>query len=85
MIGRLLQGGNNPDNPLLAGFSPIRCTFTYAAHISMLGPGGNSGGCTDENTSCERWATLGECTKNPEYMVGSAEVLGACRRSCKVC
>ncbi|XP_037495766.1 probable prolyl 4-hydroxylase 4 isoform X2 [Jatropha curcas] len=43
------------------------------------------GNCTDLNESCERWAALGECTKNPEYMVGSAELPGYCRRSCKVC
>ncbi|KAK9287883.1 hypothetical protein L1049_016325 [Liquidambar formosana] len=48
----------------------------------ILGTGGN---CTDENESCERWAALGECTKNPSYMVGSPDLPGACRRSCKVC
>ncbi|ERN07494.1 hypothetical protein AMTRI_Chr12g275520 [Amborella trichopoda] len=41
--------------------------------------------CKDENERCEKWAALGECKNNPEYMVGSAEVPGACRRSCKVC
>lgn len=46
---------------------------------------GNSDGCTDENSSCERWAALGECTKNPEYMVGTPELPGACKRSCNVC
>lgn len=47
-----------------------------------LAAGGN---CTDQNDSCGRWAALGECTKNPEYMIGSAELPGYCRRSCKVC
>ncbi|KAJ4834106.1 putative prolyl 4-hydroxylase 4, partial [Turnera subulata] len=41
------------------------------------------GSCKDQNESCERWAALGECTKNPEYMVGTAELPGYCRRSCK--
>jgi len=44
-----------------------------------------SGNCTDMNESCERWAVLGECTKNPEYMVGTTELPGYCRRSCKAC
>ncbi|KAK9992419.1 hypothetical protein SO802_027404 [Lithocarpus litseifolius] len=44
-----------------------------------------SGNCTDLNDSCDRWAALGECTKNPEYMIGSPELPGYCRRSCKVC
>ncbi|CAN1144430.1 Probable prolyl 4-hydroxylase 4 [Linum perenne] len=43
------------------------------------------GNCTDNNDSCERWAALGECGKNPEYMVGSAALPGYCRRSCKAC
>lgn len=43
------------------------------------------GSCTDQNASCERWAALGECTKNPEYMVGTPELPGFCRRSCHVC
>ncbi|KAF3962557.1 hypothetical protein CMV_012946 [Castanea mollissima] len=43
-----------------------------------------SGNCTDLNDSCDRWAALGECTKNPEYMVGSPELPGYCRRSCKI-
>lgn len=41
--------------------------------------------CADENASCERWAELGECTNNLEYMVGSPELPGYCRKSCKVC
>ncbi|KAM0864260.1 hypothetical protein ACQ4PT_044055 [Festuca glaucescens] len=45
-------------------------------------PGGN---CTDSNDSCGRWAVLGECTKNPAYMVGTAALPGHCRRSCNVC
>lgn len=50
----------------------------------ILGETGG-GNCADENESCERWAALGECTKNPVYMVGSPDLPGACRRSCKVC
>ncbi|KAF8093285.1 hypothetical protein N665_0385s0032 [Sinapis alba] len=45
----------------------------------------HDGNCTDVNESCERWAVLGECAKNPEYMVGTAELPGNCRRSCKAC
>ncbi|XP_051128048.1 probable prolyl 4-hydroxylase 4 [Andrographis paniculata] len=48
----------------------------------ILGPGGN---CTDADENCERWASLGECTRNPEYMVGSSDLLGYCRKSCKAC
>ncbi|KAL6581837.1 putative prolyl 4-hydroxylase 4 [Orobanche minor] len=48
----------------------------------IVGPGGN---CTDSHDNCERWSSLGECTKNPEYMIGSSDLPGYCRKSCKVC
>lgn len=48
----------------------------------IVGAGGN---CIDQNDNCERWAALGECKNNAEYMVGTAELPGACRRSCKLC
>eukprot|EP00252_Welwitschia_mirabilis_P015408 TRINITY_DN3387_c0_g1_i2.p1 TRINITY_DN3387_c0_g1~~TRINITY_DN3387_c0_g1_i2.p1 ORF type:complete len:318 (+),score=42.21 TRINITY_DN3387_c0_g1_i2:155-1108(+) len=41
--------------------------------------------CVDEDSRCVQWAAYGECTKNAEYMVGSAELPGACRKSCNVC
>ncbi|KAJ0979688.1 hypothetical protein J5N97_015162 [Dioscorea zingiberensis] len=37
---------------------------------------GAEGNCKDQNDSCERWAALGECTKNPEYMIGTADLPG---------
>ncbi|KAL1543173.1 putative prolyl 4-hydroxylase 4 [Salvia divinorum] len=43
------------------------------------------GNCSDSNENCERWASLGECNKNPEYMIGSSDLPGYCRKSCKVC
>ncbi|XP_068658554.1 prolyl 4-hydroxylase 2-like [Aristolochia californica] len=52
---------------------------SFDKHVDVTGT------CKDGNAACERWAALGECSRNPEYMVGSAEVPGFCRRSCKVC
>ncbi|ESW19831.1 hypothetical protein PHAVU_006G159200 [Phaseolus vulgaris] len=43
------------------------------------------GECSDQNENCEKWANLGECTSNPEYMVGSPGLPGYCMRSCKAC
>ncbi|XP_076927866.1 putative prolyl 4-hydroxylase 4 [Bidens hawaiensis] len=45
----------------------------------------HAGNCRDMNENCERWAALGECTNNKEYMVGTNEYQGYCRRSCKLC
>eukprot|EP00252_Welwitschia_mirabilis_P000879 TRINITY_DN10866_c0_g1_i1.p1 TRINITY_DN10866_c0_g1~~TRINITY_DN10866_c0_g1_i1.p1 ORF type:complete len:311 (+),score=61.14 TRINITY_DN10866_c0_g1_i1:242-1174(+) len=41
--------------------------------------------CTDENSNCAHWASIGECKKNPLYMVGSPGSPGMCRKSCDVC
>lgn len=43
------------------------------------------GECSDQNENCEKWANLGECTSNPEYMVGSPALPGYCMKSCKAC
>jgi len=37
-----------------------------------------SDGCTDANNLCPGWAALGECQKNPLYMVGSKSSPGFC-------
>nr|CAD7263089.1 unnamed protein product [Timema shepardi] len=35
--------------------------------------------CEDHNQHCERWATIGECAKNPDYMnIYCARACGAC-------
>ncbi|KAL5725345.1 procollagen-proline 4-dioxygenase [Ranunculus cassubicifolius] len=41
--------------------------------------------CIDENVNCPEWAEMGECEKNPAYMVGLDQSYGHCRLSCKVC
>ncbi|ONM06481.1 putative prolyl 4-hydroxylase 12 [Zea mays] len=46
---------------------------------------GSSDGCEDDNILCPQWAAVGECAKNPNYMVGTKEAPGFCRKSCKVC
>lgn len=41
--------------------------------------------CSDENERCPRWAAVGECYRNPTYMVGTKDSLGFCRKSCGLC
>ncbi|XP_045812330.1 probable prolyl 4-hydroxylase 6 [Trifolium pratense] len=45
----------------------------------------DDGECVDENENCGRWAKVGECEKNPLYMVGNDGVKGKCMKSCNVC
>ncbi|KAL3132857.1 hypothetical protein ABBQ38_006782 [Trebouxia sp. C0009 RCD-2024] len=37
------------------------------------------GDCIDGDTKCGEWAALGECTKNPAYMMST------CKKACKAC
>ncbi|KAK2983527.1 hypothetical protein RJ640_023061, partial [Escallonia rubra] len=41
--------------------------------------------CTDEEESCPQWAAIGECQKNPIFMIGSPDYYGTCRKSCNAC
>ncbi|GAV79306.1 ShK domain-containing protein [Cephalotus follicularis] len=41
--------------------------------------------CADEDESCPQWAALGECQRNPVFMIGSPDYYGACRKSCNAC
>lgn len=43
------------------------------------------GECVDEDDHCPKWAAIGECEKNPIYMVGNDNSDGFCRKSCGVC
>lgn len=45
----------------------------------------DNGDCVDENENCSRWAKVGECEKNPIYMVGKEGLKGKCMKSCNVC
>ncbi|KAG7026278.1 putative prolyl 4-hydroxylase 4 [Cucurbita argyrosperma subsp. argyrosperma] len=79
-----------PDTRSLHGGCPVlegeKWSATKWIHVDSFSKNlADVGNCTDLNESCERWAALGECTKNPEYMVGSPELPGYCRRSCRTC
>ncbi|KAG0482400.1 hypothetical protein HPP92_010484 [Vanilla planifolia] len=79
-----------PDRSSLHGGCPViegeKWSATKWIHVASFDKMVTShGNCTDNNPSCDRWAALGECTKNPEYMVGTSELPGYCRRSCNVC
>ncbi|GAB4851203.1 Probable prolyl 4-hydroxylase 4 [Ancistrocladus abbreviatus] len=84
-----LHPNATPDTDSLHGGCPViegeKWSATKWIHVDNFDKMVTDSGCTDLNESCERWAALGECTKNPEYMVGTTELPGYCRRSCKVC
>lgn len=79
-----------PDIMSLHGSCPViegeKWSATKWIHVGSFGwTRPKPTGCTDENERCAEWAAAGECTKNPAYMIGSDQYVGACRKSCKVC
>lgn len=78
-----------PDTKSLHAGCPVeegeKWSATKWIHVDSFDRVLGAGNCTDVEEHCERWASLGECTKNPEYMVGSSDLPGYCRKSCKAC
>ncbi|KAK4365922.1 hypothetical protein RND71_013802 [Anisodus tanguticus] len=85
-----LHPNATPDPNSLHGGCPViqgeKWSATKWIHVDSYDKiVGAEGNCTDSDENCERWAALGECTKNPEYMLGTAGLPGYCRKSCKAC
>ncbi|KAL2523397.1 putative prolyl 4-hydroxylase 7 [Forsythia ovata] len=59
----------------------------YTVHVSLfdIPSKSSSRDCNDKDPHCPAWGLHGECERNPQYMVGSEDDLGYCRKSCKVC
>ncbi|XP_076945401.1 putative prolyl 4-hydroxylase 12 [Bidens hawaiensis] len=90
----------HPNASLDPSSSHARCPVTegdmwWATKIFVVKPvaprnketGGDDddGLCTDEDDSCPQWAAVGECERNPIFMVGTSDYYGTCRKSCNAC
>jgi len=51
----------------------------------MRGKQTDPGACEDISQRCKDWSASGECEKNKGFMMGDAQNVGACRKSCKQC
>nr|XP_011470346.1 PREDICTED: probable prolyl 4-hydroxylase 12 isoform X1 [Fragaria vesca subsp. vesca] len=73
--------------PVLEGEMWCATKLFHAKAIPREHSLSNSGNreCTDEDDSCPRWADIGECQRNPVFMIGSDDYYGTCRKSCNVC
>ncbi|KAL9277887.1 hypothetical protein ACSQ67_024899 [Phaseolus vulgaris] len=85
-----LHTNATPDTSSLHAGCPViegeKWSATKWIHVDSFDKTVGAGGdCSDRHVSCERWASLGECSNNPEYMIGSSDLLGYCRKSCKAC
>ena len=78
------------DEHSLHGGCPVeegeKWSATKWIHVqSFDDPSLYDGSCEDKNKSCEEWAAMGECKKNPQYMVGDAAFAGNCMKACNAC
>lgn len=69
--------------PVVKGELLVATKLIYAKKQSTRND--ESEECSDEDVNCVRWAALGECKKNPVFMIGSPDYFGTCRKSCKAC
>ncbi|KAJ1428822.1 ShKT domain [Sesbania bispinosa] len=89
-LDKYLHPNAIPDTSSLHAGCPViegeKWSATKWIHVDSFDKTVGAGGdCTDQHENCERWAALGECTNNPEYMIGSPGLPGYCRKSCKTC
>ncbi|XP_061352849.1 probable prolyl 4-hydroxylase 12 [Gastrolobium bilobum] len=73
--------------PVLKGDMWSAIKFFYARSISegKVSTITDSSECTDEDDNCPAWAAMGECQRNPVYMIGSPDYYGTCRKTCHAC
>lgn len=73
--------------PVLEGemWSAVKFFQVKAANAEEVLIGSDGNECTDEDDNCPHWAAVGECRRNPVYMVGSPDYYGTCRKSCHAC
>ncbi|OMP11953.1 Metridin-like ShK toxin [Corchorus olitorius] len=73
--------------PVLEGEMWCATKFFYLRAVNREKVPFDSGGneCVDEDTNCPQWAAVGECQRNPVFMVGSPDYYGTCRKSCNAC
>ena len=73
--------------PMLKGDMWSATKYFYARPISggKVSTISDGGECTDEHDNCPAWAAIGECQRNPVFMIGSPDYYGTCRKSCNAC
>ncbi|RYR56189.1 hypothetical protein Ahy_A05g021952 isoform B [Arachis hypogaea] len=73
--------------PILKGDMWSAIKYLYAKPIgeSKVPTVSDGGDCIDEDDNCAAWAAMGECQRNPVFMIGSQDYYGTCRKSCHLC
>lgn len=80
--------GTTDEHSLHAGCPVIKgekWSATKWIHVLSFEARTAQSGCQDLHPNCLEWAAMGECAKNPVYMVGDNGNGGNCRKACKKC
>ncbi|KAB5532473.1 hypothetical protein DKX38_019143 [Salix brachista] len=75
------MGSSHSRCPVLEGEMWYATKTFYLRAIKVFSDSEGSE-CTDEDGNCSSWAALGECEKNPVYMIGSPDYYGTCKKIC---
>uniref|UniRef100_A0A6N2KCD2 Uncharacterized protein n=1 Tax=Salix viminalis TaxID=40686 RepID=A0A6N2KCD2_SALVM len=77
------MGSSHSRCPVLEGEMWYATKTFYLRAIKVFSDSEGSE-CTDEDGNCSSWAALGECEKNPVYMIGSPDYYGTSHRKLSV-
>ncbi|XP_038709081.1 probable prolyl 4-hydroxylase 12 isoform X2 [Tripterygium wilfordii] len=78
-------GSSHARCPVLDGDMWYAVMSYFVRAIDEVSVESDGSDCIDEDDNCFQWAAIGECQRNPVYMIGSPDYYGTCRKSCNVC
>ena len=68
----------NPDIPI-SSILPVTSINPFIETVQIVTPPPPGGDCTDTDTNCAYWESIGQCQKNPKFMKQN------CPKICKMC
>jgi hypothetical protein len=77
-----IEGDCEANSDFMIENCPVACNACLSVPVNMTSApstSNSSTSCVDDDASCEKWASEGQCTSNSTYM------LLACRQACAVC
>lgn len=64
---------------MTGGFDVVGSRILFDAEAMTMGEDEDDSWCLDKNDNCSWWAEIGECYKNPGFLIQN------CPKACKYC